>query len=153
MHKQMYSETLKTMLATHTGYRNESYSGSGVRDLMDVIYFEIEELDNMDILYTMSKFYGLDFSNYIETEDDYEFVHPECYQKVFDVIAGFVEKKLSADRKNLEAIWLTTKEAVDKIYSKYGKKVTGYSFTEDWIPISDLGEDGTLFVYKKGEGA
>lgn len=153
MCKDKYSETLKTMWATHTGYRNESFSGSGVRNLMDVIYFEIEELENMDIPYTMNKFYGIDFSDYIEFVDGEEFVHPECYHDVFEVIACFLEEKLSTKRENIEAIWLTTKEAVEKIYSKFGKRIMGYSFTDNWIPISDLGEDGTLFAYKKGEGA
>ena len=53
------SKTLKYMINTGEGYRN-TYCASGIIKLSEIIKFEINELNNMDII----DFMKLNYSNY-----------------------------------------------------------------------------------------
>lgn len=144
------STTLNTMLNQKVGFRTEDFSGSNVRNLKDVVYYEIRELKNTDILDTMNKLYGLDFSDCIDFEE--ECVYDECYWDVFEQIFSHLEKQFNTTRNNLGAIWLTTYDNVEKIYCKQPiDKINMVYINHNFYPISDLGSDGVLFVYKKDE--
>ena len=146
------SETLKTMQETGLGYRNDNFYGSGVRDIEDIVYFEIEELGNTDIIYTMSKLYKLDWEKYVEEEDGDYFVPEDYLHEIQNNILSYLEKHFGESHTNLCGIWLTTEEAVKKRYcSNSEEEIMEISIGKTWLPISDLGFDGTLFVYKKGE--
>ena len=143
------SITLTTMLNQNVGFRTEDFSGSGVRNLEDVVYYEIRELGNTDILDTMSELYGLNFKSYMDVEDE-NVVADESYQEVLELIFSFLEKHFNTSRNNLNAIWLTTYENVQKIYCRQSNdKINMVYIYHNFYPISDLGSDGTLFVYKK----
>ena len=142
------SMTLNTMLNQKVGFRTEDFSGSNVRNLKDVVYYEIRELKNTDILDTMNELYGLDFSNCIDFEE--ECVYDECYWDVSEQIFSHLEKQFNTSRDNLRAIWLTTYDNVEKIYCRQPTdKINMVYIHHNFYPISDLGSDGVLFVYKK----
>ena len=144
------SMTLNTMLNQKVGFRTENFSGSNVRNLKDVVYYEIRELKNTDILDTMHELYGLDFSDCIDFEE--ECVYDECYWNVLEQIFSHLEKQFNTTRNNLAAIWLTTYDNVEKIYCKQPiDKINMVYINHNFYPISDLGSDGVLFVYKKDE--
>ena len=142
------STTLNTMLNQNVGFRTEDFSGSNVRNLKDVVYYEIRELKNTDILDTMNELYGLDFSDCIDFEE--ECVYDECYWDVSEQIFSHLEKQFNTSRDNLRAIWLTTYDNVEKIYCRQPTdKINMVYIHHNFYPISDLGSDGVLFVYKK----
>ena len=144
------SMTLNTMLNQKVGFRTENFSGSNIRNLEDVVYYEIRELKNTDILDTMNELYGLDFSDCIDFEE--ECVYDECYWDVFEQIFSHLEKQFNTTRNNLGAIWLTTYDNVEKTYCKQPiDKINMVYINHNFYPISDLGSDGVLFVYKKDE--
>lgn len=143
------SRNLDVMLKQGLGFRTEDFSGSGVRKLEDVVYYEIRELGNTDILDTMSELYGLNFKSYMDVEDE-NVVADESYHEVLELIFSFLEKHFNTSRDNLNAIWLTTYENVQKIYCRQpNDKINMVYIYHNFYPISDLGSDGTLFVYKK----
>lgn len=142
------SMTLNTMLNQNVGFRTENFSGSNIRNLEDVVYYEIRELKNTDILDTMNELYGLDFSDCIDFEE--ECVYDECYWDVSEQIFSHLEKQFNTSRDNLRAIWLTTYDNVEKIYCRQPTdKINMVYIHHNFYPISDLGSDGVLFVYKK----
>lgn len=143
------SITLTTMLNQNVGFRTENFSGSHVRNLEDVIYFEIRELGNTDILDTMNELYGLDFQPYMDTEDE-NVIADESYRDVLEQILSHLEKQFNTSHNNLGAIWVTTYDNVEKIYCKSpNDKINMVDIHHNFYPISDLGAYGTLFVYKK----
>lgn len=143
------STTLTKMYNENLGFRTENFSGSGIRNLEDVVYFEIKELGNTDILDTMNELYGIDFYPYMDIEDNFS-VADESYRDVIELICSHCEKQFNASRDNLGAIWLTTYDWVKKIYSKSSNdQINMIYILDNFYPISDLGVDGVLFVYKK----
>lgn len=143
------STTLTKMYNEKLGFRTENFSGSGIRNLEDVVYFEIKELGNTDILDTMNKLYGIDFYPYMDIEDNFS-VADESYRDVIELIYSHCEKQFNTTRNNLGAIWLTTYDNVEKIYcNQPTDKINMIYIYHNFYPISDLDSDGTLFVYKK----
>ena len=137
------SMTLNTMLNQKVGFRTEDFSGSNVRNLKDVVYYEIRELKNTDILDTMNELYGLDFSDCIDSEE--ECVYDECYWDVSEQIFSHLEKQFNTSRDNLRAIWLTTYDNVEKIF----KEVAYQLYAE--IKAKKLGEEkGALKEFEIG---
>lgn len=139
---------LKTMLAEKCGYRNEEFQGSGERLAQDVIRFELNDLGNRDILYTMTEMYGVDFSSFFEDEEIFDEVS-ENILDVMEIILCFLEKKLQTTRDNIHVLWLASKETVMDMYYGTEENVQKYEIGDDWIVISNLGYDGILFAFKK----
>lgn len=140
------SRTLNYMLRQNRGCRCESYSGSGVRKLREILDFEIEELRNMDIPATILKLHhprvSHELRKVIENEND-----PGEYS--FDIInwvMAFASNYFKVPEEELCGIWLTTKANVIK---RYGIDFDECNLPDDALPISDLGKDGALFVYLK----
>ncbi len=120
------SPFLLEMLNTQTGYRNESYGGSGETDLLSVIDFECNELENTDILDFCKTNYNL---NSIEE------------------IVYFLTQKLS--NPTLNCLWLSTLKGVLDNYHKDDESIQKYCLPQEIIPISDLHDQGALFVFVK----
>lgn len=156
---------LKQMKMDKFGYRNEAYSGSKVVKLEDVLYYEIAGLGNTDIIIYLNEQYnaGLDLSVSIseesleglsEKERRAEIIEAQSLMVVEngsyyeDEIMKFLKNKLSATE--LYGLWLSTEEGVLMRYSSEGEnELDQYHIQEDFLPISDLGKDGTLFVMKQ----
>jgi hypothetical protein len=145
------SETLKKLTEDGYGYRNETCYGSGVRTLSEVIYFEIEELGNIDIITTMATLYNPELMEYLYEEDGDSYVYPDELINVQEEILKILESKMNTTRDNLCAIWLTTEEAVETLYCNQCAEtdIRKIKILNSWLPISDIGYDGILFVYNK----
>ena len=130
------------------GYRTELFSGSGKRNVFEVAKFEIFELGNLDILYTIInnnlvsnndllyvKDFISDLTRYIYFEDT---MQDEAIYQVVSMIRRNTGFKITyclwlADRKNVEYL--------------YGKSCIDTYFTSS-IVLSDLGKNGKLFAYE-----
>ena len=138
------SKTLDILKTEKIGFRTESFSGSGVRNAMDVVRFEITELLNEDIMLTMQKLYGLDFYEFLNLGEELLEISDFLINKIFT----FLENKMEIPKEDMKAIWLTTEEMVKKRYCFNNESVINkYEIGESWIPISDLDKDGILFIY------
>lgn len=153
------------MFSDKKGYRNESYSGSGVRDLEEVLYHEISALGNTDIMIYMNEKYDTKF--YMEvflTEEDTTGLSPQEIRSLIieeqslmvvengayypDKVLEYLKQKMNSER--LYGIWLTSEDAAATRYGSSGdNEIDVYQIDDDFFPISDLGVDGTLFVTNK----
>ena len=136
-----FSNTLNYMISTGQGYRNNSIS-SGVKSLSDIITYETCELYNEDIFDFMKKYY-----------DDYNVDNLTTADSV-DYTLQYLSTLLNTTVDNLKGVWLTTHQDVLDVYCPDGCDVdieTVYIHEHKMIPISDLGRDGTLFVYIEDE--
>lgn len=130
------------------GYRNETAYGSGVRDLRDVIEFEIVELNNIDIPDTLLNSFPIRLNQRKELEyivDNIEELTDEEKQKAVDTCVDVVK----AEYPNAKyCLWLGSKEAVENNYEGNEENIDVYNI-EHIKPISDLGfeYDGCLYVY------
>lgn len=127
-------------------YRSEDSYGSGVRDILDIMTFEIYELKNIDILeYTLDHY--LQNSNIKETVEnmiaDIEIFSEDEIYKVCKLIINEINKQTDHNLKY--ALWLAEYDAVSNIYSFDESSIEAYN-TSDVI-LSDLGYDGILFGY------
>ena len=126
-------------------YRAEDTYGSGIRDIYEVIFYELVELGNTDILEYCLEHYLLDtiiedsvedlIDNY--TEYDEEYINDIIYAMIHEI-----EKKTNTQLKY--CLWLASKEAVEDLYA--GENINKY-YTSNII-LSDLDYDGTLYAYK-----
>lgn len=127
-------------------YRSEDSYGSGVRDILDIMTFEIYELKNIDILeYTLDHY--LQNSNIKETVEnmiaDIEIFNEEEIYKVCKLIINEINKQTDHNLKY--ALWLAEYDAVSNIYSFDESSIEAYNTSD--IILSDLGYDGILFGY------
>jgi hypothetical protein len=116
------SFSCKTLLNTKIGYRNDHYS-TGHYKIKQVIDFEIEELSNQDIIDTCINFYG--------TDDVYAVIQRHFNTDNFDALWG---------------LWLTTENGVKEYYKGSEEGYNSYSIPDKCLVISDIGEEGILFV-------
>lgn len=127
-------------------YRSEDSYGSGVRDILDIMTFEIYELKNIDILeYTLDHY--LQNSNIKETVEnmiaDIEIFSEEEVYKICKLIINEINKQTDHNLKY--ALWLAEYDAVSNIYSFDESSIEAYNTSD--IILSDLGYDGILFGY------
>ena len=127
-------------------YRSEDSYGSGVRDILDIMTFEIYELKNIDILeYTLEHY--LQNSNIEETVEnmiaDIEIFNEEEVYKVCKLIINEINKQTDHNLKY--ALWLAEYDAVSNMYSFDESSIEAYNTSD--IILSDLGYDGILFGY------
>ena len=133
-------------------YRTESCSGSGVRDVIDVIHYEMAELQNTDIPVYVLEHYA--FPEDLETElrdilsladdEDYPFTFDRGH--FLDVVSRMVDE--IGRQKGIPvryALWLAEEDVVRNRYNLPGGTVDRYSVSP--VVLSDLGPDGILFGY------
>ena len=135
-------------------YRTEAFSGSGVRDVVEVVWYEIFVLGNTDILDYLShvilKYHSicallmqyqqeLENNGYIDDmteEEDKTFV-----RRMIDAVNEETEKNINY------ALWLADKETVKSIYHGTDEDIESYQ--TGFVVLSDIGYDGTLYGYEK----
>lgn len=154
-------------------FRTESYSGSGVRSIKDIIEYEMSELRNKDIPQYVLKNYGtymskslwLDLKAILSvTGDAFPFFQDESGHGAADgddlkeIVAGLInavscrvsgftrEKDTYTAHKTLQyGLWLADRrEALDHYAPEEDREIKAYSTSE--AVFSDL-PDGTLFGY------
>lgn len=151
------------MITKEKGYRNSNFLGSNVIDLQEILWYEIGDMKNCDILDFMNKNYGTKFDFHVKLEDYYfENYTKELMQEILDgamdsiiaenyatfvnEILNVLENKLGT--RKLFGLWLTTKNGVKMRYCKSESNfIDEYQIPNKVIPISDLCLDGALFVY------
>lgn len=113
------------------GYRNNAYGcGGGDGSIKEIIFFEMEELGNTDIPKYLNRNYGLT-----------KMTVAACLRSVQNIALGRFGKG------ELFGLWLTTREGALRNYCDKGENtISKYVLPKGSFPISDLGEDGTLFV-------
>ena len=155
------SSNCKTIILNGIGYRNETYCGSGVRNLSEIVEYERFELGNTDIDYFCSKYV---LSN--NTRYWYDEIISGCRLNVLDIV-GFVSKIMSIPEERLGAIWVTSspyhipntycdkweQDAISNMafneycdLEDYFTKVKFNPFHK-YMVISDLGKEGILVAY------
>lgn len=151
--KNVYSTTLRHMLDTGFGFRNENFRGSNVYSIKDIIEFEILNLNNADILYTLEKMgynLGVNICNLPDTIEALEQSKKlKLFKNIFGVIEGYFDDEIS----NLYGIWLTSERCVKKFYCNVSNGQETYNKYNikncKVFPISDLMGEGSLLVLKK----
>ena len=138
------------------GYRTETYRGSGYRFINDVLHFEIFELGNTDILYTI-------IENNLVSDNDKSFIDEllcdirnDCmYDESLEeeIIYQIVRKIKTYTGINIKyCLWLADKDIVSNPdnYGEFVKSpydIDAYEIGK--IVLSDLGEDGKLYAYEE----
>ena len=96
------SNNCKTLVLSGVGYRNETYCGSGVRSLSEIIEYERFELENADIDYFCRKYNSSNNDRYW-----YDEIIAKTPTKSMDIL-GFVSKTMSIPEERLGGIWVTS---------------------------------------------
>ena len=121
----MKSPTLKKMQEKERGFRVEHFRNSGVKNLKEILTFEVIDLGNEDILDYIEKQYG------IKKEEN--------VQATIDKVNIFLNSYSYG-------LWLTMDTTI------YDIDGTGeyeeYRIPKDHMVVCDLGEEGTLFAFK-----
>ena len=135
-----------------TLYRTESYSGSRVRDLRDIIEYEMSALFNTDIPRYVLESYDLsddlrqDLLDTLALEDtgEYPFLVDRGYlQQLIDRMVDAVGRSVGKTLRY--GLWLAGRDAVREVYG--GNADIQAYLTGDAV-LSDLGYDGKLYAYE-----
>lgn len=145
------------------GYRTEQLYGEGYRRASEIIAHEIFQLENTDILTTLSSsiFKGTSYgkklegiSNEIESGAESDFLD-EAYSD--DATAELFAEEILEELKKATgvqinyALWLC--DSVEDIISSYGLDGEALDTFDEYIVgeivLSDTGSDGKLYGYKE----
>lgn len=136
-----------------TLYRTESYSGSGVRDIRDVIEYEMAELRNADIpryvlgRYALSDGLRKELEDILSLEPEGEYPFTGDRQDLRDTIDRMLDEigrlKGTVIRYGL---WLAPYESVRLRYCPSGDRNIDAYPTSD-VVLSDLDTDGALYGF------
>lgn len=130
-------------------YRSESAYGSGVRDIVDVLTYEIFELGNTDSLDYISSHYQLD-----KDGQDLLTRLQECWEVYAsdseDVQHNSIAELVKALNRHFGVelkycLWLADLSVVSELYGGNEADVDAYGASQ--YKLSDLGRDGILFAY------
>lgn len=138
------------------GYRAESFSGSGVRKLNEILYFEVFELGNTGALHDMLKILDpgalrdqlSEIITGLETIDLYreeglDMGEYDCLCFLQDAIDE-VNRKL---KKNYRyGLWLADRDAVKDYYGASKNEIDCYEKSD--FKIDDLGYEEALYLYE-----
>ena len=127
-------------------YRSEDSYGSGVRDVLDIMTFEIYELKNIDIPdYILNNYLqNTNIQGTVEKlVDDVEAFSEEEVYKICKLIIKEINIQTDHDLKY--ALWLADKSVVLDMYAYDSLNVDAYETSD--IILSNLGADGILFAY------
>ena len=146
------------------GYRSEQLYGEGYRDAAPVMAHEVFELQNTDVLDTLSstilkdsscrydmerlsKCIGDDnnedseMSNFLDNAYDDESLGIEYFRNVLDAIKNVTGKDIKY------VLWLC--DSVDNIIKEYGESLDEFdAYDTSDIVISNMGKAGKLYGYE-----
>jgi len=132
------SKETNTMLKKGRGYRCESYAELGEHLASEVVNFEIFALGNDHIAQDACAALGL------------RDTHSECAAETDDALNSLVNEIKDAIEKNFglaaKAVWLGEKDDVKEHYCEEDEEPDEIKIGKDWLAISQIGPDGTLFI-------
>lgn len=136
-----------------TLYRTESYAGSKVREIRDIIEYEMAELRNTDIpryvlsSYALSDGLRKDLEDILALEESGEYPFTGGRGDLLDTIDALLKEVGDLTGTPVRyGLWLAPYETVRLRYCSLGSRDIDRYPTSD-IVLSDLGEDGILFGY------
>ncbi len=130
-------------------YRNDSWSGSKITDIFEVIFYEVYYLRNTDIFSWCVKNYSLSRRLRKSLKENIRIIWDGggvSADDIEDDIRDLI-KEIS-DLKGYpltHALWLAKKEVVESRYGGTEDNMSAY-ITSITV-LSDLGPDGTLYAY------
>ena len=130
-------------------YRNDSWSGSKITDIFEVIFYEVYYLRNTDIFSWCVKNYSLSRRLRKSLKENIRLIRNEVGVSTSDIEDDIRDliKEIS-DLKGYpltHALWLAKKEVVESRYGGTEDNMSAY-ITSVTV-LSDLGPDGTLYAY------
>ena len=130
-------------------YRSEDSYGSGVRDIIDIMTYEIYELGNIDILDYVCEHYLSNEDKQIIIRLLPEIESGELSEKdIEDLCIDIIDKINKKTKHNLKfALWLADKNVVEDMYADDELNIDAYYVSD--IILADLGYDGILFAYNE----
>jgi hypothetical protein len=146
--------TLEKMIREGRGYRTETFSGSKIRKIADIIRGEIS-FGNTDVIEYLQKNCNI-LKDYVYDRtipgriyfDYIDFCIENAPHIAAEIEAFLKEVFRVEDIDDLEGIWLTDHENVVTLYGGTDNDIDEYLIPdENFIVISDLGIDGSLFVF------
>lgn len=130
-------------------YRSESAYGSGVRDIVDVLTYEIFELGNTDAIDYIASHYKLDKAgqellNGLQDCWEVYASDSEAVQRnsIVELVSA-LNRYFGVELKY--CLWLADLSAVSELYSNSEVDIDAYGASQ--YKLSDLGRDGILFAY------
>lgn len=126
------SSYAKELLQTKKGYRCESYSGSGVRNARSVLEQEVLDQGNEDMIQEAQSALNLPVEK--EIQDPARSLKSLIYE---------IESRFGPDAI---AIWLGCRSCVIQNYCEPGEEPDEYRIPDSAVVISDLGDEGQLFL-------
>lgn len=148
MKKGDIMKNLEKMLKSKKGFRTEAFSGSGVDNPRDIIRFEFS-MGNTDIIDYVNTNYNILNSYICDDWDELIEVSQENASDITDEIIDFLTNKLKVGEDKLKGLWLAGKGAVRNVYGGEDSFIDEYSLDRDYVIISSLGYDGSLFIFKE----
>lgn len=149
------SENLINLLLIRKGCRNDNYGDGKIREAIDVVEFETFELGNTDIFEGFLNIHEINLLPEIEMDEIIEI--SEDQDSLIELLDEFKDEYLKAIEKfffekfsdsKVYAIWLTDEDSAKKYYLSEDSFISKYIIPDnaEIIPISDLGDQGVLFV-------
>ena len=148
----------KSMENTKTMFRNDTCYGAGVIDLFDIIYYEVTELGNTDILDYCLEHYNLSDSTRVKLlniediiggcniENNSENPAYDEFLLAKDGITSLLEEVSEMAGKCVKyGLWLADKDKVIELYDGNESNISEYEVSD--VVLSEL-IDGTLFGYE-----
>lgn len=130
-------------------YRSEDSYGSGVRDIIQVMTYEIYELGNTDILEYVCEHYLTGETKNVVTHLIYTIENGEAElseNDIEDLCENIIDEINKKTNHNLKyALWLADKNVVEDMYADDELNIDAYYISD--IILADLGYDGILFAY------
>ena len=133
-------------------YRTENYSGAGVRDLSEIISYEMTELRNRDIPeyilenYDLPKELKKELKRMLALDEEYPFTFD---RDEFETTMNKVVEEIGR-QKGLHlryGLWLAEVETVLLRYN--GTVADTFAHGTSPVVLSNLGPDGVLFAYEE----
>jgi hypothetical protein len=125
----------KELLRTKKGYRCESYSGSNVRDARTVLQQEVLEQGNEDMIQEVQTALNLSVEKVVKDP-------ASSLKRIFQEI----DYRFGPDAV---AIWLGCRSCVIENYCEPEEEPDEYRIPDSAVVISDLGDEGQLFLMPK----
>lgn len=127
--KSKLSNTAAQIVAANKGYRNDFLFDGDDHQILDVISYENDELENDDIFDFIKKIYHIDI---IKNPDEFK---------------TWLENVFQTRADNLFGYWLTTKDSCIDLYADtLDDEITKLPLPTDYLILSDLSVDGCLIV-------
>ena len=146
MDKIHFSKETQRVLTTKKGYRNNSYGVSGVMEIRDVVQYEMKVNGNTDIPEFMEVEYDL---NVNLTDLNERLQEGKVSDSELTGMLDNIQEKVREVMGDIDVfcLWLSTREGIEENYNGKEDGMTCYDLSGvDLMPISDLADEGTLFV-------